>query len=295
MPNLKDALRLLEEKQFQKARDIMEELLEQNPQDIDILYNLGMCYTELNWPERAIETLQRCLQLATNHSNAHVALGFAYLKKNQIDRAKEAFQKALDLDPHNSFAMRNLGGLWGKSGDNVKALYFLRRANELNPDDPFTVYGLAIIYKDLGDTGGAERYFRQLLEMKAPSQLQSLAKDGLREIAVETLKAKGFRADAVFYLLSALKLYNSMPLQEVKRVSFEIGMMGQNGLDINNPEKKYALTSLQGIFTGLQLVCYMYAGFRFFAPEMDIGVDLSEEYKTALRLFEDKESRWDLN
>jgi len=71
MSNLKDALRLLEEKQFQKARDIMEELLEQNPQDIDILYNLWMCYTELNWPERAIETLQRCLQLATNHSNAY--------------------------------------------------------------------------------------------------------------------------------------------------------------------------------------------------------------------------------
>jgi tetratricopeptide (TPR) repeat protein len=49
MSDLKNALRLLEEKQFQKARDIMEELLEQNPEDVDILYNLGMCYTEVNW------------------------------------------------------------------------------------------------------------------------------------------------------------------------------------------------------------------------------------------------------
>ena len=50
MSNLKDALRLLEEKQFQKARDILEELHEGNPEDVDILYNLGMCYTEVNEP-----------------------------------------------------------------------------------------------------------------------------------------------------------------------------------------------------------------------------------------------------
>jgi tetratricopeptide (TPR) repeat protein len=223
------------------------------------------------------------------------SIGFACLKKNQIDKAKEAFLKALDLDPNNSFAMRNLGGLWGKSGDNVRALYFLQRANELNPDDPFTVYGLAVTYQDLGDMEGADRHFRKVLGMEAPSQLQSLAKDGLREIAAKTLKEKGFRADAVLYLLKALKLYNNMPLQEVQRISFEIGMMGQSGLDINNPEKKYALTSLKGIFTGLQLICYMYAGFRLLSPEMDIGVDLSEEYKIALGLFNDKGSKWDLN
>jgi len=295
MSDLKNALRLLQEKQFQRARNILEELNKESPEDVDILYNLGMCYTELNESERAIKTLQRLLQLAPDHSNAYVALGFACLKKNQIDKAKEAFLKALDLDPNNSFAMRNLGGLWGKSGDNIKALYFLRRANELDPDDPFTVYGLAVTYQDLGDMEGADRHFRKLLGMGAPSQLQSLAKDGLREIAAKTLKEKGFRADAVFYLLKALKLYNNMPLQEVQRISFEIGMMGQSGLDINNPEKKYALTSLKGIFTGLQLICYMYAGFRLLSPEMDIGVDLSEEYKTALGLFDDKGSKWDLN
>lgn len=280
---------------FKKASLLLQEILRENPTDVTSLYNLGMCYTELDEPDRAVDTLERCLQLAPDHSNAYVALGFAYMKKNHVDKAREAFEKVLDLDPHNSFAMRNLAGLWGKSGDNIKALHFLRRANELNPDDPFTIYGLAITYQDLDDKVGAESHFRKLLEMEAPSNLQTLAKDGLREISVKALKAKGFRADAVFYLLSALKLYNSISLQEVRRISFEIGMMGQTGLDINNPEKKYALTSLQGIFTGLQLICYMYAGFRLFAPEMDIGVDLSEEYRTALRLFDDKESRWDLN
>lgn len=38
--------------------------------------------------------------------------------------------------------------------------------------------------------------------MNAPPQIQELAKDGLREVAVKNLKSKGFRADAVFYCLS---------------------------------------------------------------------------------------------
>jgi len=35
--------------------------------------------------------------------------------------------------------------------------------------------------------------------------------------------------------------------------------------------------------TGLQLLCYEYAAFRQFAPEMDIGFDVSKEYGEAER------------
>ncbi len=63
-------------------------------------------------------------------------------------------------------------------------------------------------------------------------------------------------------------------------------------MDINNPERKYQLISLQGNFSGLQLVCYMYVGFKRIAPEKDVGIDLSEEYRAALNLSDEGNEKW---
>lgn len=61
-------------------------------------------------------------------------------------------------------------------------------------------------------------------------------------------------------------------------------MKGRTGLDTNDPAQKYQLNSLPGNFSGLHLVCLMYAAFKSIAPEMDIGFDLSEEYVAAQAL-----------
>jgi hypothetical protein len=91
--------------------------------------------------------------------------------------------------------------------------------------------------------------------------------------------------DAVFYLLDALRLFRGKLLQEVREISFEIGMLGQCGLDINDPKETHVLRARPGrTFSALELVCIMYAGFKRIEPETDIGVDLGEEYAMAERL-----------
>ena len=290
-----NALKLLEEKQFQKAKDVLEGLLQNNPEDVNILYNLGMCCTELNQTQEAIEMLNKCIELAPKHSNACVALSFVYVKEFNLPKAKEFLLKAIEIDPNNSYALKNLGGMWGKLGDNVKALYFLKKSYDSNPDDPFTVYGLGVTYQELGDLENANKWFRKTLEMDAPPKIQELAKDGLREIAMKNLKSKGFRADAVFYCLGAINFFKNKSMKEIQDISFEIGLKGRSGLDINDPQRKYQIISMPGTFTGLQLVCYMYVGFRLIAPERDIGIDLSDEYRAALQLVGEREKEWDWN
>jgi tetratricopeptide (TPR) repeat protein len=295
MGTLNNALKYLEEKQFQKAEGVLKELLKNNPEDVNILYNLGMCYTELNQTQQAIEMLNKCIELAPKHSNAYVALSFAYVKENNLPKAKEFLLKAIEIDPNNSYALKNLGGICGKLGDNVKALYFLKKSYDLNPDDPFTVYGLAVTCQELGDLENADKWYKKTLEMDAPQQLKSLSKDGLREIAVKHFKSKGFRTDAVFYCLGALNFFKSKSMEEIQAISSEIGLKGRSGLDINSPERKYQIISMEGTFSGLQLLCYMYVGFRLFAPETDIGIDLPNEYRVALRLSEERDVKWDWN
>jgi hypothetical protein len=60
-------------------------------------------------------------------------------------------------------------------------------------------------------------------------------------------------------------------------------------LNTNDPAHKYQLKSLPGDFSGLNLVCLMYVAFKSFAPETDVGFDLSKEYAAAKSMYSGKE------
>ena len=241
--------------------------------------------------DKGRELLHRCLQLAPGHSHACVALALGYQRAGDLLRAKEYTMQALAADPRNPVALKNLGAILGKEGDSLRALYYLRRSYEIDPQDPQTVYGLAFAYMELGDIELAQKHFQKVLEMEAPEELRGLARDGLRKIAARELKARGPRMDAVFYLLDALRLFRGKSLQEIQEITFEIGMLGKYGLDINDPQESHVLRALPGrTFSALQLICIMYAGFKRIEPGMDIGVELGEEWGMAERLMGGEEN-----
>lgn len=292
MDHFDEALKFIQAGRLDEARIYLEELLREDPKNVDLFYNLGMLYTDLGNPKKAIELLLQCIEISPSHVNAHVALGFAYMRAGDLKKAKEFTLKALEIDPNNPFALKNLGGIFGKEGDNLRSVYYLQRSFNINPHDPQTICGLALAYKELKDFNRADEYFKSLLEMDAPENLQEFAKDRRREIAVQSFKSRvpGPRMDAVFYIVDALNIFKEKSLQEIKDISFEIGMLGRQGLDINDPTPKYILSSLSGEFTALQLISIMYAGFKQIQPELDIGIDLSQEYDLALKLANSEDS-----
>ncbi len=90
---------------------------------------------------------------------------------------------------------------------------------------------------------------------------------------------------AVFYFLDAFKRFDAMTADEIRNVAFEIALLGRSGLDYASPEEKYELKSIPNHkFSGLHLMCLMYAGFKRIAPEQDAGMDLNDPFLTALQL-----------
>jgi tetratricopeptide (TPR) repeat protein len=244
--HLSRAHQLLASGQLDEARIYLEELLRQDPDNPDLLYNLGLCYVDLGQLDQGRELLHRCLQLAPGHSHACVALALGYQRAGDLLRAREYTMQALAADPGNPVALKNLGAILGKEGDSLRALYYLRQSFEIDPLDPQTVYGLAFAYMELGDIEPARKHFQKVLAMEAPEELRGLARNGLREIAVRGLKARGPRMDAVFYLLDAMRLFRGRSLQEIQEITFEIGMLGKYGLDINDPQETHVLRALPG-------------------------------------------------
>ena len=73
----------------------------------------------------------------------------------------------------------------------------------------------------------------------------------------------------------------------------EAAKLGREGLDYASPDEKYELRALPDRkFSGLHLMCLMFAGFKRIAPETDnSGLDLEEPFLAALELFEKGEGQ----
>lgn len=58
-----------------EAKSVFEEILLVDPKNSDVLYNLGMCFTEMGHPDKAITVLKKSIEYNPKHSNSFVALG----------------------------------------------------------------------------------------------------------------------------------------------------------------------------------------------------------------------------
>ena len=285
MTKLDDAIRILKSGEIRRGTEILEDLLRAEPENVNVLFNLGMCYSEMGTIDKSIETLEKCVRLAPEHVNALTALGFSYSCKGEQEKALAKLKTALNLNPDNFFAMKNHGAVLAKLGRYHEAIASFEKANRLVPESPEILYGLALARKEKGEVKAADELFKKVIQADQDAKLTELAKTARREIALESLGSKGFRIDAVMYCLGALELFSAKARNEIFAIVSEIGLLGQSGLDINNPDKRYRLKSLEGEFTGLQALCYMYVGFRIYDESVDIGADLSSEYHAALRIF----------
>jgi len=88
----------------------------------------------------------------------------------------------------------------------------------------------------------------------------------------------------MMYITGALDKFATLSAEDVQAIGVEIAILGQNGLDINDPEQKYSLRSLPGKYSGLHLCSIMYAAFKQFAPHEDVGIDFSKEYQAATEM-----------
>ncbi len=286
MTRLDEAIRQLEQSRLKEGQHLLEELRNEEPDNPVILYNLGMCYSEQGLFDASIEALERCIEVAPDHVNAYAALGFSYGRTGQTEKALHVLEKAREIDPESVFVLKNLASIYGKQGRLDEAIECFKLARECEPDSPEILYGLAYAYEQQGHTVKADAIYQDIIGIGKPEQMVELAKEARTRIGVEALKEDGLRPDAVMYCLAALEHYSGKSRSEVKDTAFEIAFLGQRGLDIHNPDRKYRLKSMPGEFTGLQLLCYMYVGFQIVDPSVEVGADLSDEYQAALSMFE---------
>ena len=263
---------------------LLQSLLRQMPDNAMILYNLGMALSDMGQLSKAEEYIRKSIALAGDDVNSWVALGVAQSRQGKNAEAAKTLAKAVELDPTNPWAQRNLGGCLLKSGAAKEAEAHFKQTTVLHPTDAAGWLGLARASQAIDLREQADRAYIRVIELDRNGEMGEMARQARSTIAQESFKAKAvgsLRPDALMYCLGALQRFQKMDKGDVQKLTLEISLLGRNGLDTNDSVQKYTLRGLPGNFSGLQLVCMMYVGFQQFAPQQDIGFDLSKEYEAA--------------
>jgi tetratricopeptide (TPR) repeat protein len=113
----------------------LKEQLRSDPNNYNVLVDLGNSHYDLNEPALAIEYYERALQIRPNDAGVLVDLGAMYRQNGDADKAIELFNKAIQIDPRLPQAYFNLGMVFQvEKGDSVSAAKAWKKYLELDPN-----------------------------------------------------------------------------------------------------------------------------------------------------------------
>jgi len=106
------ALKALNDKEFEKGRDLLTDLARQYPEYAGIYANLGIAQMNLDEDQAAQKSFQAALERKPEFPNVYNQLGMLHRQHGRFKEAEEAYKKAIEQNPDYADAHRNLGILY---------------------------------------------------------------------------------------------------------------------------------------------------------------------------------------
>lgn len=104
-----------------KLRPLIEEVLEQNPEDLSLKNKWAMTLVTTETPMSGIQVLREIIGTNPNNREALINLGLLSIQSGQFDRAVGRFEKLIELDSTDFEAMLYLGVAYMETGQSSEA------------------------------------------------------------------------------------------------------------------------------------------------------------------------------
>lgn len=154
-----------------EARAHLENLIAENPQDVEAIMALGNILRGRKKFAECAEVYGKAIASITAPTRSHWTnfyfRGICYERSKQWDKAEADLKKALELYPDQPHVLNYLGYSWVDQGINLdEGMRMIRRAVEQRPDDGYIVDSLGWAYYRLGDYNEAVRHLERAVELK---------------------------------------------------------------------------------------------------------------------------------
>ncbi len=190
-----EAILAVEDKQWDKALDLLGRALARQPDHVEALYYTGVAYMGKRQPLAAVPVLQRARQLSPAESSIAFQLGLAYVVLEQYDRAATILEEVFAREPELDSLGYYVGFLRYRKERYQDALAAFRAARTSDPAiaDLTRLYtGLAL--QRLGLSAQAEAELSQIGQLRPASPLTAPAERLKSAIATSRETIRRFRA-----------------------------------------------------------------------------------------------------
>ena len=147
---------------LEKAEDMFEQLLGNDPEHIGALYGIASVYQTMGDFEQAETYLRKTLSMEPAHEYALNALGYLYAEQGtNLDEAEALIKRALKKSPTNGAYLDSLGWVFFKQGRFAESVTTLESANQQAPDSVEILMHLGDAYLKNGELEKARNIWQQ--------------------------------------------------------------------------------------------------------------------------------------
>jgi tetratricopeptide (TPR) repeat protein len=196
---LKELRALLVAGQNTQALKLAEQLITEQPNNVDALHLAGISFARVGDADRASMMFEQALMIAPEDPTLHMNLAQLHLARGDLARAKDGYKAASMLDPNLSMAHSSLGNLAAIGGDSAGADELFLTALRADPNALPALLGRGHLLLDRGDVTAA---------LPIAQQAAKLAQDDARAQALfgRALSNAGHSAFAIQAFDNAIRL-----------------------------------------------------------------------------------------
>lgn len=152
---------------FPQAAELYQKLIELNPNDsttyLNLLFRLYHKAEDFN---QAAQVCQELIQIDPENPQNHYNLGITRYKMEHYDQALQAFEEAVRINPHFDLAFYNTGLVYFKQKKYKEAAKAFEKFCYINPESPDGFYNLGAAYMQLRKYDEAIEPFRKAISLK---------------------------------------------------------------------------------------------------------------------------------
>ncbi len=152
-------------KNYAKAAEILEQVLQRTPNSNKVRYYLGVIYEESGDFDKARGQFNQISSESSFFKDAMLRQSLYYYRNNQITPAIGVLQMAIMRAPKVQEFYPLLAMLYEETGNMSAARATLERGSKALPKDSTLLYALAVVMDRMKDTDGALRIMHRVVEL----------------------------------------------------------------------------------------------------------------------------------
>lgn len=136
---INEALKFHQQGDLDKAEKLYLQILDEFPNNGNVLNFLGFLKIQNNKPDEAVSYLKKASEIYPNFFDVWFNLGLAYKSNQEFKKALEAYEKASLIKPDNPYVYFNMANIYENNQNNtLKAIEYYEKALQYKSDEKDT-------------------------------------------------------------------------------------------------------------------------------------------------------------